>query len=139
MSRYSSTSRFTFEPVAQNVALDAVAVAYQTPTTLRERLYNLALVSALRGTARFYMTHNSTTGNATIRLTDGVKNAINQTVSLAGSPVEFSQPVDLSLFTGSSALYWEVEITTAGSAGSVGRVVADLTAETPLFVSAGQC
>lgn len=139
MSRYTTTSRFTFEPVAEAVDLETVATNYATPAPLRERLNALVLVAALRGEARFYMTHGSTQGTAKVRLTDGVRNLVDTEISLAASPVSFSQPVDLSLVSGSAALYWEIEVTAGGSAGSVGRVIADLTAETPLFVTAGQC
>lgn len=138
-NRYSSATRFTFEPVAEGVALDTTAVAYTTPQPLRERLNNLILVTALRANARFYMTHNATSGTAVARLTDGTNNAVEVTMSLASSPVSFNQPADLSRFVGSSALYWEVEVTSAAGASTVGRVIADLTAETPIFVSAGQC
>ncbi|WP_428398402.1 hypothetical protein [Marinobacter salarius] len=139
MSRYTTTSRFTFEPVAEAVDLATVAINYVTPVPLRERLNALVLVAALRGTARFYMTHDSSQGTAVVRLTDGVRNLLENEVDLSASPVSFSQPVDLSLVSGSAALYWEVEVTGAGTASSVGRVIADLTAETPLFVTAGQC
>lgn len=139
MSRFSTTSRFTFEPVAENIDLATVASNYVTPAVLRERLNSLALVNAVRGQARFYMTHDSAQGTAIVRLTDGVTNLLSNEVDLSASPVSFSQPVDVSQVSGSAALYWEVEVTAAGTAASVGRMIADLTAETPLFVTAGQC
>lgn len=139
MSRYAAVTQFRFEPVAEGLDVETVGIAYTTPQPLRERLYNLALVQALRATARFYMTHTSTQGTAKVRLTDGVNHAIDVEVNLTGEPISISQPVDLSVYSGSAGLFWQVDILTAGSAGAVGRMVADLTVETPLFVTAGQC
>ncbi|MCC4269868.1 hypothetical protein LL254_04045 [Marinobacter nauticus] len=139
MSKYASLSRLTFEPVAENIDLETVAVNYSTPAPLRERLYNLALMNANRATARVYIEHDSTQGTAVVRLTDGVTVAAEQEISLIQSPAAVSMPADLSHYRGSEALRFEVEVTGAGSAGAVGRMVADLTIETPLFITAGQC
>lgn len=137
--QFASISSFNFEPVAENVALDAVGVAYSTPATLRERLYALGSVSNLRSTARFHMTHNSAVGQATVKLTDGVNPALEKVISLASSPVSFKEEIDLSIYRGSTPLFWEIEITTPGTGASVGRVIADMKVETPLFVSVSQC
>lgn len=139
MSKYASISRLTFEPVAENIDLVAVGSNYKTPVELRERLYNLALMNANRGIFRGYLTHDSTQGKAVLRVTDGVNTAAEQVINLSVSPVAVNVPVDLSHYRGSEALYIELEITEAGSAAAVGRLVADLTIETPLFISAGQC
>lgn len=137
--RYASLSNFSFEPVAEGVDLESVAVAYTTPQTLRERLYNLGSVANTRAHARFHMTHDSTQGTATVRLTDGVNPAVETEIDLSSSPVSFREEIDVSIYRGSTALYWEIEITDAGSTGAVGRVIADMKVETPLYVSTGQC
>lgn len=139
MSRYSSLSQLNFEPVANGLDLATVAVAYTTPAVLREKLFNLALVGNLQAEARFHLEHDSTAGTATVKLTDGVNDAISQEISLASSPATFQQSVDLSQYRGSSALYWQVEVTGAGSAGATGRMVANLTVQSPLFVSVKSC
>lgn len=139
MSRFASMTKFNFEPIAEDIALDAAAVAYSTPQILREQLLDLGFVQGLRAKARFYMTHNSTSGTATVKLTNGINDLLSVDISLSASPVSFSQDVDLSLVSQTSFLYWEVEVTTGGTASSVGRMVADLTVQSPLFVTAGQC
>ena len=139
MSRFSSLTKFNFEPVVQGVSLATVATPYKTPLVLREKLQSLALLGYTRGTAKFYMEHDSTEGEAIVRLTDGVFLAYEQVISLASSPVAFENEADITGFTGGSRMYWEIEVTTAGSANSTGRIIGNLSVETPLFVSPGQC
>jgi hypothetical protein len=139
MSRFTTLTKFTFEPVSPSFAISSVAVAYTTPPVLREKLQNMALLQFLRGNAKFYMVHDSTEGTAVIRLTDGINIAYEQTVSLADSPVAFENEADLSGMVGGARLYWEVNVTAAGSASSTAKVVGSLSVETPLFVSSGQC
>lgn len=139
MSRYATISRLTFEPKAEGVPLDAVAVAYTTPAVLRERLYNLALVSGARASVRALVRNDSTGGKAVLRLTDGVHVAFEQEITLNGADVSISQPADISGYRGSEALRWELDVTEVGSAGAVAELVADLTIETPLFIAVGQC
>lgn len=138
--RSTTLTQLVFKPVNSGIALDpAAGVIYTTPQVMREQLLNMAYINGLQAIASFYLESDSTGGTATVRLTDGVNACFESAVDLSQASAGAKQIVDLSQYTASSFLFWEIETTVAGSAGSVGEFSGKLTIQTPLVVSASQC
>lgn len=132
---FAVKSDMVFEPRGP-VDLETAVVAYTTPQTWRRYLGGLSAINGVRAQVDFKIERDA--GAASVDLTIRLKTAGgvvvgSKDVSVAtGETLNDSMPVDVGAVNGGSALYIEVEVTSADS-GTTATIDAVLATETPII------
>jgi hypothetical protein len=138
MLQFAFLTEFRFEPVAEGVALDAVAApAYETPAPLRPKLRSLANLRYVVGRfrARVELSAASAAGTATLRLTNGADDLYSAALSLSSATAfDIDEEIDLSGVVGSQALRVVLDVSAAADAGTTARIMPVLEVEQPVSV-----
>ncbi len=132
---FAVKSDMNFEPRG-NVDLGAVAIGYTTPAPWRRYLGGLSAINGVKAQVDFKIERNA--GAASVDLTLRLKTAGgvvlgDKAVTIpTGGTLNDSMPVDVGAVNGGSALFLEVDVTTA-DAGTTATIDAVLATETPII------